>query len=1500
MPDLLQLTEDPRYTRLSWEEKQGVLDRFAEDNPTDALPTIKEFERLNHFSQHGTPQTRAYHRDVLTARRKWLQSQRGGGVNKSTADAVFEEDAKVAHAAYRDALDRRQKDLSLAAELLDAEETTSLSFGNVVGDVVDSINPASIFARASGGGSNRDEVFTQAQNRTEEILREFTDLGYTEEDIETIKQDAQLANGAGGNPAAVDSQGQVVINDGALVLNPQSVRDTIFELDASSNVRQAALDSLESRRRQLIDGTFDAIAFEGGLTWDEEPGSFDRTNPRLSPLVGFKTIIPNFFSETARRLGVDGTDAEQRLRGSVEARDASGIFGYRWTDEQKEEAVVNLLNERDDALDRARIGLGQGVLTDTANMILTPLELAGSDTAAGLSEQIREGEEAFSSADRLVNISGTEEFIGLASRVIPQVVLTRGAGRAGGSLAAARGAAPAAQAQLAQRFAVGFGGLQSATFNTRDVLDNGGSPGEALAAGILAFGTTYLLASGFNAAGAGGVEQFRSKAAAGSATAKSQLTQRLVNLGTGAVGEGVEEFVDEYINTLATQSFTGVSAEEAASNAFKGGLIGSVLGGGFGAAQPTRPVTPQSSNEELRQAADQAAAELSADTVRTQEIDTRIAALENREELTPEEDAELQRLLAERERGTPFEGAPEAAEETTPEVDRETPESPFTEADHLEQEVAVDERSVAEPATQPARATQPQQDASPTVPEEAGTRPKMVPGQRATIEGHTGTLVDDGGRLALDLGGGRLLELTDAQLAAATLRPTPFQQNEDGTVTLDGRGGFRYNRSEFDENGDLASVVVSRPSGEEVVLTGDRALSVAFRARLDAAPERARTAPPQPAQETFTAERVFGPATYRGLDSAVSVAERVAEAEAPLGSVDAVPTSEVIAARNQMAARIAEVEQRASRGGYANATETLDKLRVVHDVLSEEVASRKGELRQNLYDRLFAGREDISSQEVEETLEEVMDSGRTDLTEDEENTIVEEYADAAVENGTVEENPTGMISEPDLNTAVKIKLQRELDNTREVNEQLMEEAREGNHYGKTGIPKKYLTEAPTLQTVEEFGDWIADRHEARDNYIEKPNVNPNEESVREEQIQISEELLTAYEEYLEDTAPETDGTTPPTLYGGLFFLDPEFMIPRLKAIASASADFLSFSKQAVLRFGSAIVDGLRSIWNSYQRNGEIEPDTVEQLPQGATVETTEHDAAADASFEEVKAAAGPAGTSPLTTIDGVEAPESVIPLISREDAKTLGGLKQSAVNLLDRVVLLGNKITGLRVPPNLIQNAKDFRPNIAIAANAFSLSTLRSEANLTRTLLEKKFPDLEVTVEDSGNIVVHGALRNDGQPTPKYFSDLAEDIQRNFDKYDFSSDNVREFFKEVVRFNQYTLKMLESEGIVPADLKADGVNQLDLSKLADNIHATRGRVTHRDLLDNPDTNAGHRARLASLPALAGSVDSRPSVKVWKQVTSTPITPLIVWLIRSLLPRYPYTISGYSVTAISDP
>jgi hypothetical protein len=613
------LTEDPRFVKLPWKKKSIALQRFIEDNPSRFGGALKELERLDHFSNDGTPYSLEFHKSLYAARLDWLRSLHSDPDDPASADYRYQLSSTVAGEKYQKALEQRSADIARALEFHTAFDITKLAWGNVMHDVISAINPFD-------GLGVKDEEFGPAQELQKDIKKEFMERGYSEKHFNTLLNDASLASGAKKGPKAVaDSHGAVILNDGAVVLDIEAVREAIKNLAAPELEKDRATASLESRRKKSYDGVFVAVALDGGLTWDgdgswdPETKKYNKTNPKIRPTNTIGPVVSQFFSMIAQKMGVEGTSWEKSLEGSFEAEHDL----YAWTEEQKLAAVQDLLHSRDGLLDRARIGVGKGAMVDIFNMVSTPLEMAGVDTARRLNEISKRSEDTSRLADELVNISTTAEMVELAARILPQVLITRKVGSLAGAGAASRGASAAMQARVATLFATGFGGYQSATFNARDVLDNGGTTGEALTAGMLGFGTTFLLANGFNAAGVGGVESFRRKAAAAGGVAKSQLRQRLWNITKHGLGEGVEEFIDEFINGLHTQDFTGATDNQLATNAFKAALIGGGFGAGFGAIRPTlKTISPTSSNSDVARAAASAMEGLGTDTDTDTETET--------------------------------------------------------------------------------------------------------------------------------------------------------------------------------------------------------------------------------------------------------------------------------------------------------------------------------------------------------------------------------------------------------------------------------------------------------------------------------------------------------------------------------------------------------------------------------------------------------------------------------------------------------------------------------------------------------------------------------------------------------------------------------------------------------------------------------------------------------------------------------------------------------------
>jgi RNA polymerase sigma factor (sigma-70 family) len=164
-----------------------------------------------------------------------------------------------------------------------------------------------------------------------------------------------------------------------------------------------------------------------------------------------------------------------------------------------------------------------------------------------------------------------------------------GAARAGGLL----NLSTKARRGLAQWTASSFGGARSATGNVKELAASGASDEALFRAGLKGFATTTLLTQGFNLAGAGGVEAFRaSKDAFIAATKKSlraKLGQASATIGKGAIGEGAEEWIDQYASALYTnaeKSFEDKKTpEEIHDEAMFAASIGAIIGGGHSTLQ---------------------------------------------------------------------------------------------------------------------------------------------------------------------------------------------------------------------------------------------------------------------------------------------------------------------------------------------------------------------------------------------------------------------------------------------------------------------------------------------------------------------------------------------------------------------------------------------------------------------------------------------------------------------------------------------------------------------------------------------------------------------------------------------------------------------------------------------------------------------------------------------------------------------------------------------------
>jgi uncharacterized protein (TIGR02594 family) len=1089
--DVTTLTNDSRYASLPWESKQIALQRFAEANPSPNSNLVAGFEKLRHFSEDGTPQSRAQNASRFEAERTWLAAIRGGQ-DEITAGQERLAAYDKAHEDFKVGLATRQEELMLASELADAENTTKASFGNLLAGAASTVKNV-----VTGGALGDDEFSAEvrvAESKRKELLSDFASRGYTESDIATLQDDVAIKSNAKGAPAAVDSQGYIGINDGLLIKNIDNVRSTIEGLDAPSEEKSRAISSLEHRRASVVSGIFDTAQLVGNVVYEED--QFGRKiNPTINPLTEFTSLVTTLGSTIKKIAGFDN-DIDRRAIAA--AGQGSAGFGVSFSDEEKMTAVSNFLATREGFLDRGRIGLTAGLITDSINMVTTPLEIAGLDIAASTAEGMNLQRLSTSKVDNLADIGGGSRFFELAARIVPQVILTRKVGGAALSGAKSARASDIVAVRTAQLFATGFGGYQSATFNSRDVLDNGGTPLQALEAGIKGFGTTFLLANGLNAVGAGGIEQFRTKATASAAVAKAQLKARLAgvspkrttragNAVRGGLGEFAQEYVDEFINGLITQDFTDATNDQLATNAFHAALIGGGFGAGFGASKKgSNGLEIESSLEQIEDAADKAMEGMSMDVGSEEQskIAARISDLNEKADsqevikqpdgtfvesggLTEAETIELEQLEKQLHEGTLEE----------PEVTIENPSAPETlQVGGLDLKVGDVIRT-------------PNGDQAIT---------KYIGETVTTIEGEEIVERDfrlaDGTRISLENGVDTADVVTNTPFVPPVTPPAePTLNTVEGETTVD----VEVVEPALEEDPTVSPVDPRvpnlNPNTPRSLTTG-----VGNRLRAGAVPAPAVAPAVIPVDPRVPN---LNPNTPRSLTTGVGNRLRAGAVPAPAVA----PAADPVAPAPTPAAPVAPVVTPAVAEDVSQevpapvAGEPLPKGAKVATGTVAEAVTRPGEPPERA---TFDGDAWVFNSD-----------GSRYTRIDQWNPTVVEIPEAT--EAVAEETPTEEAApEVTATTAIGGINTRNADN--------VSAAKLGGHYGKTGVPRKFLKPTISDELLEDLNAWVGGKLDAAINYAERSSVDPNVEAARDAEIETAELLIEFHEDQRIESEIETE------------------------------------------------------------------------------------------------------------------------------------------------------------------------------------------------------------------------------------------------------------------------------------------------------------------------------------------------------------------------------------------
>lgn len=1412
------LTEDPRYQSLPWEKKKVALDRFTSRNPNPLAPALTELQRLKHFSEDGTPASRKFHTSIYSARRDWLKRvAEGREASGREADFNYDRALRSAQEEYERDVDTRQRHLGMAQRYMEITDRRKSTFANEAAYAFETANPFDDQGRLD---TERDNDLRERKN----LLEQFGQEGFDSESFKVLLNDARLATGLDGAPAAVDSQGAVVVNDNLVVTDIEAVRKGIAALDAPEMEKDRQLATLEARRKAIVDEVFQAVAVTGGLTWDQDPeNSNSRINPRLRPVNTLGEIFRRAGSRTAELVGKDETESEQAAKGQLEAYDSEGLFGYNWKDEQKLEAVQDLARHRDGYLDRALIGVGQGLGGDIFNMVATPLELLGSDTAREMGQFVGAIDQSGRLADnKLVEITTGQEYAELASRIVPQVLLTRKVGNVGGGAAAARGATAATQAKVAGYFATGFGGYQSAVFNARDVLDNGGTTGQALGAGILGFGTTFLLANGFNKIGAGGVEQFRSKAATASTVAKRQLSSRLAGIASGALGEGVEEFVDEFINGLYTQDFTGATPEQLAENAFKAGVIGFGIGGTIGGLQAASPSGVKLNDSQVSQSADAAMADLQRSVRGTQreQIARRVQELREKSEaaetieqpdgtvietgLTEEETSELENLEAQL-RG---EASPLNLEETqdTPPATTENTQPPTT----------------TEPVAEPAADTETTEDALP----EGVRQLSETKYEVDTLSGKSTIEVSDpvaARNQAIKLA--KQVEATRAQQAAEqNTSPTEAVPNEQTAETTQ-------------DTTEESNLSIDDLSYRELQNRAAR-INEAVRTNLQSANNPALT----------------DTKAIRLNSSAAKLREFIKSNESKLESrIDQ------------------DQEQPEATSPEAAATEQSSlPLEVGKDGTVTGVDEEGTPLSEEQVEQRLAEEDPIAVDETED-FETVRDAVLDNLNEMD-SLLTHEQAEAfdnrISEAATLEE--LGQIEGEMLAAALEENTDTEKEQKRDEDDPMESPV---NRFLRTA------TKFQKQEFIRRFGEEGEDALDV----IADLSTADNAELLTDEELFSDEPLIDDVSE--QDLKDAEDDGAPVILYSFIGIPDPALVIKGAKALYKGAKSLVEWSRQMIAAFGDRVRPLLRKMWHDLRRNaGDLKESRIkigksqvqQQADTRAEQEFNEDEAATQAEIDQMLEENSP--TPSENSNSRIRVPRLLPAWLIENFARDKTGSQNSFIPGLGKAI----QYLSLGITTQIHNDLVGEFFSSPVKAWLFG----RESAKRRGLYLERQFHEIyhaELATDSDGNMTSPKA-REEG--TSLRFSDVMESVMEHGDRdYEITNEfkNMVADWKYVLN---RILKDAIDEGI-PMGFLVGKDGKVDLELLKKNFYAPRGRVSLVDSPQGSSTFTGTgrpRANVRSLTTKREFSSEQEAVKTRKYRYDDPPAKRIGDLVADIYSR----------------
>ena len=419
--------------------------------------------------------------------------------------------------------------------------------------------------------------------RTEESRQILEDTGF---DRDALSADVAELSKNTGSPIFQDSDGVLHLRPASLLKDKDKVRQEIEDSDYPRLVKAQALEAVDERADEALDSFIELVRKGGSRVKGLDAKKFGRgqTSAEFDSeqkilLQGLADVMAgrsDLFNENDLRREIVRSRNEYELDRERQRTLASEFIET----EQGRGAVSTFVRSN-------LTNLYEG-LEDVAAVPFNFAAAAGSETARQVVEGLIADKEANAGLQSFGKpVGGFTKFTNALSREIGPLIITRKVGGSAGKLGQKLKLSDTATRRLAAATAIGFGASRSAAFNIEEMIAAGASEEDTLAAGIQGFATTFVTSSFFNALGAGGVENFQKQAPAIREMLKQGMLSKLKSMGShlgkNALGEGLEEFIDEYSNALVVAAKLPADQRKSSQQIVEDAFFAAQVSGFFGA-----------------------------------------------------------------------------------------------------------------------------------------------------------------------------------------------------------------------------------------------------------------------------------------------------------------------------------------------------------------------------------------------------------------------------------------------------------------------------------------------------------------------------------------------------------------------------------------------------------------------------------------------------------------------------------------------------------------------------------------------------------------------------------------------------------------------------------------------------------------------------------------------------------------------------------------------------